>query len=86
MLVLRDSYGRATEEERGREMGDSPLVVCWNLDESVIFVRGNRARNFDHFDSGLAHRVRSVQKQRLFLEKTHRGTKTQLAPFFIYIT
>jgi len=61
-------------------------MVCrsWNLDESVIFVRGNRGRNFDRLNSGLAHRVRSVQNRRLFFEKTRRGTKTRLASFFIY--
>lgn len=76
--------GLQKEKEGGWR--DSPLVVCrsWNLDESVILVRGSRARNFDRFDSGLAHRVRSVQKRRLFFEKAHCETKMRLAPFFIY--
>ena len=50
------------------------------MDESVIFVRGNRERNFDRLNSGLAHRVRSVQNRRLFFEKTRRWTKTRLVP------
>lgn len=56
------------------------FVVRGILDESVISVRGNRAWNFDRFDSGLAHRLRRVSRNGACFSRKTRDKDTRGLP------